>query len=73
MKEREQSARRKREEIERKREDQERRRVENEGDRYRGGSRERAERQVKACTAERVKMYNFLIAKENILKRWNYC
>ena len=56
MKEREHSARRKREEIERKREDQERRRVENEGDRYKRGSRERAGRQGKACTAERVKM-----------------
>ena len=54
MKERENSARRKREEIERKREDQERRRVENEGDRTKGGSRERAGRQGKACTAERV-------------------
>ena len=54
MKEREQSARRKREEIERKREDQERKRVENEGDRNKGGGRERAGRQGKACTAERV-------------------
>ena len=63
LKERELSARRKREEIERKREDQERKRVENEGDQYKGGSRERAGRQGKACTAERVKMYNFLIAE----------
>ena len=63
MKEREQSARRKREEIERKREDQERKRVENEGDRNKGGSKERAGRQVKACTTERVKMSNFLIAE----------
>ena len=63
MKEREHSARRKREEIERKREDQERKRVENEGDRYKGGSRERPGRQGKACTEERVKMYKFLIAK----------
>ena len=63
MKEREHSARRKREEIERKREKQERKRVENEGDRNKGGSRERTGRQGKACTAERVKMSNFLITK----------
>ena len=54
MKEREHSARRKREEIERKREDQERKRVENENDRTKEGSRARAGRQGKACTAERV-------------------
>ena len=69
MKEREQSARRKREEIERKREDQERKRVENECDRNKGGGRERAGRQGKACTAERVKISNFLIAEYNILKK----
>ena len=63
MKEREHSARRKREEIESKRKEQERKKVENEGDWYKGGSRERAGRQGKACTAERVKMYNFLIAE----------
>ena len=63
MKEREHSARRKREEIERKREEQERKKVENEGDQYKGGSRERAGRQGKACTADRVKMSNFLISK----------
>ena len=73
MKEREHSARRKREEIERKREDQERKRVENENDRTKEGSRARAGRQGKACTAERVKMNNFLIAKKNILKRWSSC
>ena len=54
MKEREHSARRKREEIERKREDQERKRLENENDRNKGGSRGRTGRQGKACTAERV-------------------
>ena len=63
MKERELSARRKREEIERKREEQERKRVENENDRTKEGSRERAGRQGKACTAERVKISNLLIAK----------
>ena len=63
MKEREHSARRKREEIESKRKEQKRKKVENEGDRKKGGSKERAGRQGKACTAERVKISNLLIAK----------
>ena len=68
MKEREQSARRKHEEIESKRKEQERKRVENEDDwNKRGGSKKRAGRQVKACTTERVKMSNLMITKYKIL------